>query len=825
MDLDQTPISDLPANAGSFVWDQEAAGSNPVAPIRENKGEASQGAATRETTGLHRGLYRHKTRADRLAGLFEPATVVLFAGMGGVCIGVERAYVRGGFRDKYIDLAVNHWTTAVGVHELNHPMTEHLRADVLEVDPATVLPGRRIAYLHASPDCRDFSKAKGSRPKEKHIRALAWVVVDWAAKRRPDVITLENVEEFRQWGPLARNGQPCKRRRGRTFDQWCEALRTLGYEVEARELRACDYGAPTTRKRLFVIARCDGKPIIWPEATHGQLQAKAGSGRTASGNSSVASATRLARARAARLGAGDGGGGPGHRSRRVPLLKPYRTAAECIDWSIPRLSVFATRGEAKAWSAALNVGKERHERVGIPQRPLRLKTDQRLARGLLKFVLDSAKPFIVDIQNYGWNSSQVRDVDQPMPTVTAGPRGGGHAAVNGQVAPFGGPEHRCTDLRDPAGTIVGANEARGVVAAHLTAYHHSKGEETRGQTPAEPIRTLDTQPRFGLVATELAAYTIPRLGEREGQAPRCRSIEEPAPVVTGKGEGASLVVAHLTKHYGGVVGKPLDVPADTVTGVDHSLSAPHLLKFRGESPGTAADAPVDTITAGSNHSRPAGAGHAMGLSCAYLSHFYTSNTSGGEGDPRRPAKTITSGGQHATVLAAFLTTYYGEGSGLTGTSAEGPMPTLTSRDRVSIVWVKGSGGWPLTDHQLRRAKQVARFARRHLGAAVDRHLVWVRDEERGTSFPLVYLWHNGSPYLLTDLLMRMLRPRELARAQGFPDCYIIDRTSDGTRISNADQVKLIGNSVPPQFAEALAYENVVKLGVMKPSPAREAVSA
>lgn len=740
-----------------------------------------------------------------MTGLFEPATVVLFAGLGGVCIGEERAYVRGGYRDKYIDLCVNHWDTAVGVHELNHPMTQHLRADVLEVDPNEVLPGRRIVKLHLSPDCTDFSKAKGSRPKRKHIRALAWVGVEWAKKRRPDVITLENVEEFKDWGPLTRGGQPCKRRRGQLFRKWIRAFEDLGYVAEWRELRACTLGTPTTRKRLFVILRCDGKPIVWPKPTHGP----AGSG-----------------------------------------LLPHRTAAECIDWSHPMLSILATRKEAKAWSVAVNIGRLKHERVGIPQRPLKPKTQQRLARGLLKFVLEAKRPFIVDIQNYGWDSSSTRDVGAPMPTVTAGPRGGGFAAADAAVAPFtagvggragqspatagnkplptvtakgdrvvaaaqvatfsgvfnhGGDEHRCSDLRQPANTVTGANDARGVVGA------------------------------------KLAPYTIPNLGERKGQAPRCASLEQPAPTVTAKGNGARLVAAHLVKHY-----------TDTVTAVDHHAAAAmhlsqfhhakgddvrgqspnepirtldtqprfapvaaHITKFRGESIGHAADSPLPTVTSGAGAARPAGAAHALGASVAYLSHFYTSNTCGGEGDPARPAKTITSGGQHALVACAFISAYYGSGSGLTGHRADVPSPTVTGNDRLGIA--TAMGGWPLTQRQLVRAKQLARWARRLLGVAVDKHLIWVHDLADGGAkpFPLLRMAAEDGPgCIVWDLAMRMLKPRELARAQGFPDSYVIDRTSDGKRISNADQVKLIGNSVPPQFSEAIAWENVVKLGVL-----------
>jgi DNA (cytosine-5)-methyltransferase 1 len=754
-------------------------------------------------------------RANRLAGLFEPATVVLFAGLGGVCIGVEQAYVDGGHRDKYIDLCVNHWETAVGVHELNHPMTRHLHADVLEVDPAAVLPGRKIAYLHASPDCTDFSKAKGGKPKRKHIRALADVVLVWAGKRRPDVITLENVEEFKDWGPLNSHGQPDKARRGEEFNRWVGELRALGYAVEWRELRACDYGTPTTRKRLFVIARCDGKPIIWPEKTHGAVGSKesvASAGVHGVPSSSTQRDRRSARGRVIPLAFGadcdlrDSGSDDRPRTNADTRhgqrhLAPYRTAAGCIDWRQPMLSIFATRPDAREWSKAVNVGRERFDRVGIPQRPLKPKTQKRIAGGLLKWVLGAAEPFIVNIENYGWDSSPGQSVDRPLSTVTAGPRGGKHAAVDVELAAYtgtfnhGGHDFRTNDVRTPLGTVTGARDARGVIGV------------------------------------ELAPFTTPRHGERDGQTPRSRSIARPLPTITGTDNGAQLVAVALNKHFGGVVGQPADVPAGTITGIDHhsllavslanyhgekngesrsqradepirtldtqnrfGLVAAHVVKFRGESPGTSAAEPLDTITAGSHQSRPAGAGHAMGVACCYLSHMYTSNTCGGQGDPRKPLKTITSGGQHAKVCAVYLTPFYGEGSGLTGHPAA-----------------------------LDRAKQVARWARRMLGSKVDKHLLWVSDAETGKRFPLLMLALRGAVHIVTDIAMRMLRPRELARAQGFPSWYVIDRTADGQPVSKADQVKLIGNSVPPQLARAIAKANVVDLGVLRDS--REAVSA
>ena len=674
------------------------------------------------------------TRANRIADLFAPATVVLFAGCGGKCIGIEQAYTDAGYADRYVDAAVNHWTTAVGVHKLNHPMTEHRRADVWEVDPMSVVPGREIALLHASPDCTHFSKARGSKPKKKEIRGLAWVVVEWAAKRRPTVITLENVEEFRQWGPLADDGQPCPRRRGETFAEWKAELEAVGYVVDSRELKACDYGAPTTRKRLFVVARRDGRPIVWPAKTHG----------------APASAEVIA-----------------------GKLKPFRTAAECIDWSISMLSIFATPAEAKAFGA--------QHGVGTPRRPLKQKTLDRIAGGLVKWVLKAKRPFIVQLAHGGggtFGEGRWTSTDAPIGAVHAG--GNNHAVVDATIVPFtagvGGRagQSPATSADAPMPTVTSKAD-RVLVAAHVTKF---RGESlgTAADAPLDTItdggatvRPAGAAHAMGVTAATLAPYSVPRYGERHGQSPRSASVDAPAPTIVGTGNQASLVAALLTKHYTGVVGHGVDQPLDTITATDHNA-----------------------------------------ISVAYLSHQYTSNTCGGQGDPAYPHKTITSEGGHSAVVAAtvapftvgaggpayagkpktldapfgtvmvddrravvaaFLDTYYGNSKD--GGSVAEPMPTVVSKDRISLVTV-------------------------------------VIDEVT---------------YVVTDIAMRMLTPRELLLAQGFPPDYRVDVTSDGTPVTKADQVKLIGNSVPPPFARALVAANVVDQGVLGARPTRRTVHA
>jgi DNA (cytosine-5)-methyltransferase 1 len=272
--------------------------------------------------------------------------VDLFAGGGGASVGSEAAL------GKAPDFALNHDPVAIDVHEANHPGTTHLRCDVWEPEPANLCAGRRLRHLHASPDCKDHSRAKGGKPKDQRIRSLAWVVVAWARRVKPQVITVENVPEFVDWGPLHAPGtvidgvdvgdRRIESRTGETFRRWVRHLEGLGYQVDWRKLSACDYGAPTSRTRLFVVARCDGRPIVWPEPTHG----------------------------------------PGR-------AHPYRTAAECVDWSIPVPSIYGRK------------------------RPLAAKTQARLAAGIRRFVLDAAEPFVVTVDRQSSTTPQDRHACVP----------------------------------------------------------------------------------------------------------------------------------------------------------------------------------------------------------------------------------------------------------------------------------------------------------------------------------------------------------------------------------------------------------------------------
>jgi len=267
-----------------------------------------------------------------------------FAGGGGASTGIEMAI------GKSVDIAINHDLAAIAMHKANHPTTEHYCESVWEVDPVKACKGRPVDLAWFSPDCKHFSKAKGGKPKDKNIRALAWVAVKWAKLIKPRVIMLENVEEFKTWGPLSKDGTPDPKQKGKTFNLFIKTLEKLGYKVEHRELRACDYGAPTIRKRFFLVARCDGQKIVWPEPTHGD---------------------------------------PERIEVRCGLMKPWRVAAEIIDWSIPCPSIF-----------------ERNK-------PLAENTLKRIAKGIQKYVIDNPNPFIV-VNTTGHHGSKI---NEPLRTI------------------------------------------------------------------------------------------------------------------------------------------------------------------------------------------------------------------------------------------------------------------------------------------------------------------------------------------------------------------------------------------------------------------------
>ncbi|MGH8083912.1 MAG: DNA cytosine methyltransferase [Lysobacter sp.] len=411
---------------------------------------------------------------------FDQELVVdLFAGGGGASLGIARAY-------RHPDVAVNHSPIAIAVHRANHPepATDHKTCDVFEVDPITATGGRPVAMLWASPDCRHHSKAKGGAPRSKKVRALAWVVIKWAKAVRPRVIRLENVEEFADWGPLNDDGRPCLARKGDTFRQWKRELEKLGYVVEHRELRACDYGAPTIRKRLYLVARCDGRPIVWPQATHAA---------------------------------------PDSEAVRSGRLLPWRTAAECIDWTLPSRSIFDR------------------------PKPLADNTQRRIAKGLWRYVFNSADPFIVGnitpflTEHANASNQRVFAADEPLRTQCAQVKGGHFAMVAPTLIQTGygereGQAPRSLDLGKPLGTVVAGGVKHAVATAFLEqangGFYDGDGRDVRA-----PVSTICTS---GANQRLVTAYLVKYYGV--DQDPRLR---DPMHTVTTKDRFGLVQVTHV----------------------------------------------------------------------------------------------------------------------------------------------------------------------------------------------------------------------------------------------------------------------------------------
>lgn len=459
-----------------------------------------------------------------------------FAGGGGASTGIEMAT---GYS---VDIAINHDPEAIKMHKANHPNTKHYCEDVWQVDPVKACNGHPVGLAWFSPDCKHFSKAKGGKPKDKFIRGLAWVACRWAGLVRPRVIMLENVEEFKTWGPLNRGHHPIKSKQGKTFEKFVQQLTDLGYDVQFRELVAADYGAPTMRKRFFMIARCDGKTIVWPEPTHAPADSEA---------------------------------------VKAGLLKPYVGAYTQLDFSLPCPSIFDTSKEIK-------------EKYGIRAvRPLAPKTMERIARGLKKFVLDNPEPFIIQCNHGG--ERRPNDIREPMPTITGKHGYGIVEPYMVQIGQTGFTVDRSKDVRDPLTTIVSKNEhcliepklapylsvnrenhfgsdvmdpihtvtsnnQHMLMTPTLIQYHSETAQgEVRGQTIEDPIMTVDGSNRYGLVTSFLSKFYKTGIGQDE---------REPLHTITTSAGHFGEVRAFLIKYYGDATGQDIEKPLDTVTTKD-----------------------------------------------------------------------------------------------------------------------------------------------------------------------------------------------------------------------------------------------------------------
>lgn len=654
----------------------------------------------------------------------RPGEIVvdLFAGGGGASEGLKQALG--------IDpaLAYNHDELAIGMHAANHPLTQHHREDIWHADPRVDVAGRPVGWFHASPDCTHFSQAKGGQPRSRKTRALSWVVLKWVGQllradrlqgtnTAPRIISMENVWQILTWGPLvakrcketgrvikmdgtvaargervpAENQQlvPDKRHSGRTWQQFVAALRALGYAVEWRKLVASDYGAGTSRERLFLLGRRDGEAIVWPEASHGS----------------------------------------------APGQTPRVTAADCLDFSIPCPSIF-TRA-----------------------RPLADATMRRIAKGVVRHVLQAADPFLVPgpaicadnsaaaaafiAEHANASNQRTMAADEPLRTVCAGVKGGHFSVVTPILAGVGG-----------------------------------RAGQSEPRSGGEPLYTMTTKADTALVAPTLVQTGY---GEREGQAPRALDLQQPlGTIVAG--------------------------------GVKHAVAAPHLVKFRGDSIGTAATEPVPTITSGAGAARPAGAAHALGLATAFLEQANGGFYQGAGNDARDPVSTITASGSQQRLVTAHLMTNTSAHCGVGGAD---PVPTITSAGNQTLVECT------LSPEQEAGARRVAAFLVKYYGTGAN--VPTLRDPVDTVTtrdrLALVTVHIRGTPYVIVDIGLRMLKPHELYRAQGFPPGYIIDRTANGTPLSTSAAVRMVGNSVSPPPLRALAEANLDRV------PADMAVAA
>nr|WP_297274768.1 DNA cytosine methyltransferase [uncultured Agathobaculum sp.] len=475
---------------------------------------------------------KQNNRAKAQIDLFDEIIVDNFAGGGGASTGIELAAGRP------VTIAINHDPDAILMHKTNHPYTTHYQASVWDIDPREVCRGRPVGLAWFSPDCKHFSKAKGGKPVDKNIRGLAWIVLRWAGTVAPRVIMLENVEEFQTWGPV-RRGRPIKSKAGQTFRRFVGQLEGLGYAVEWRELVAADYGAPTTRKRFFLIARRDGRPIVWPEPTHAPADSPA-----------VQAGKKL----------------------------PWRSAAEIIDWSLPCPSIFDTREAIR-------------KKYGLSaQRPLRPNTMRRVIRGVDKFSIKAPDPFLVVVNHAGGFRGQ--DAAEPLQTVTAKHGYGVASPVMAPLTVTNTTNSTGADVSNPVHTVTTAGNQMLITPAMIQ-YHTEQSEKVRGQGVTEPIMTVDASNRYGLAVASMVKYYG---NDQHGQ-----KINVPLHTVTTKDrEGVTL--ASLSKYYGGVVGAKASDPLPTVTAVDHNaLQTCHMVKMKGTNLGGPMSEPVQTITAGGGH--------------------------------------------------------------------------------------------------------------------------------------------------------------------------------------------------------------------------------
>lgn len=666
-------------------------------------------------------------RDQFLLGMDNEIIVDLFAGGGGMSTAIEQALGR------HVDIAINHDEDAISMHMANHPQTEHYCADVFEVCPHEATRGRPVGHLHGSPDCTHFSQAIGGQPRSKKIRGLGWVMVRWAGQVKPRSISMENVHQMRQWGPLiakrckqtgrvmkldgtvAAPGErvpvqeqflvPDPKHIGRTWRRFVRIFQQLGYQLETSGMVAANYGKATTRDRLFMFARRDGRPIVWPDATHFKQPARG--------------------------------------------QKAYRATAEHIDFS--------------------NLG----ESIFTRKKPLADATLRRIAKGMHKFVLNNPTPFIVELANWS-NRNGVHDIEQPLNTITAHPKGGSFAVAQPSLVPLthqGG--DRVHDSMEPMRTITAANRGEIAVATPVLV------QAGYGERPGQAPRALDIEAPLGTVVAggrkhALASALLVQAAHGEGKPGRAqrwgdgsKPITGPVNTITASGCGGQALASAVLVGAGGpsYSGKPASVeqPLGTVLTENHRhLATAYMMQANGgfnQTAGRGLDEPATTITTTGSQQQLVAA------------HLVTLRRNRFGSEFNAPLSTLTAGGEHHAVAsyllskeheaaalrcASFLIAYYGTDN---NAGLDQPMPTATTRDRLALVTV----------------------------------------------------WVKGEPYVIVDICLRMLTPRELYLCQGFPPNYIIDRGHDGRKFSKTAQVRMVGNSVSPGPAEALIAANCMDL--------------
>nr|WP_189663447.1 DNA cytosine methyltransferase [Pseudomonas lurida] len=621
----------------------------------------------------------------------DEIVVDFFCGGGGAGTGLEMGLGRA------VNVAKNHSPQAISMHTMNHPGAKHFTTDVFDGDPDTECGSKAVGWFHMSPDCTHHSQAAGGQPRKREIRNLSWIGLKWGGKKRPRVISLENVKQILQWGRLiakrdkvtgrvvtldqvphptkkgkttnriAAPGEqvpvckqflvPDPKQRGRTWRRFVAQLEGMGYVVEWKVIRACDFGAPTSRERLFMIARCDGRPIVWPEPTHAKNPVKG--------------------------------------------QQKWKTAAGCIDFTDLGKSIF---GRKKDLADA---------------------TLRRVAKGMKKFVIDNPAPFIVPIAN--WSGESVQSACEPLRTITSYPKGGAFSVVSPVMVGAGGPVY--------AGHPVSADQ---------------------------PIGTLMTRSHRAV-----ASASIVQAGHGEGSGVNKRrshgvnDICGPVGTVTASGGGQSVSAAVMIQANGGfntTHAKGMHEPMTTVTntGSQQQLAVVNLVHLRGNCDSRDANDPLHTISAGGQH---------HGLVSAFMERAFGGSVGQGL---EEPAPTITAGGggksslvsltlspEHeagALRVAAFLISYYGTEN---VSACDAPSPTITTKDRLALVTVMV----------------------------------------------------QGTPYVIVDICLRMLKPAELYKAQGFPADYHITHGADGKLFTVTQQVHMCGNSVSPPPMAALARAN------------------